>query len=815
MTGDSASCPSALLAEQLIATDGVRSTTACEQCGIVSFQHSFCRCLRCNLIHNKTRSCTVSALWKRAAIRGIIPDAQDVGGMDTMCPSCGARRWSSEKVSCCASGELVLPAFPDVPPELSAAILAPHVRQHIRAYNMSMSMASVGHSNLSLPDGTFVLGGKAYHRIGSLQPVNGTPHCFAQIFVLDVEQATDRRIAVMGGSTANVRREHLAALHSQLLAHNCWVQQFVAAARSDAVQLVWRCTDDLSAMQIGTLVAEPGNRRDIVVRRHDGQLMSLHDGHPLYHPLAYPLLFPLGTAGWHENMKTANVDYSKIREVTLTEWARYYLMHREAPTHWQKCERLALEFYCDVWAQVESRCAQFHRMPSQQAKYRGARVAAVEDQLSSGVHANNIGQPVIRMPSNFVGSARYYQQLYMDAMALPKKFGKPDLFITITCNPLWPEISAALPPRSHWHHHVDIVNRVFALKLRQFIKDIVKHEIFGPVKAYVYRVEWQARGLPHAHMLFILEEKVLSARHIDDIISAELPDPIADPELSELVLRHMLHPRCDVDTSYGCRQDSHGAVCDCIRGYPMDMCRETVVVADAYPKYRRRGRHTATLRDGRIITDNWVVPHNPFLLRRYRAHINIESCSHFRCFKYVYKYTFKPPDHTAVTVDEIEAHLAGRLLSASEAVYRLLALPLHKEWPSVVRLDIHLPHQQRMIFDPTADEAELLEQLTTTTSTLLGWFMLNREDAFARSLLYQDVPCFYHWHNSHWVKRVYTKVYFDLLLCVGLSHMLCRHSQWVVCTAFHTTMQNCLPCACCYVSSKVLHHLRMLQRLTE
>lgn len=97
--------------------------------------------------------------------------------------------------------------------------------------------------------------------------------------------------------------------------------------------------------------------------------------------------FPLGTAGWHENMKSANLDYSNIREVTLTEWARFYLMHRQAPTHWQKCERLALEFYCDVWAQVESRNAQFHRMPSQQAKYRGARVAVSSAIMPLAKHA--------------------------------------------------------------------------------------------------------------------------------------------------------------------------------------------------------------------------------------------------------------------------------------------------------------------------------------------------------------------------------------------------------------------------------------------
>lgn len=131
-----------------------------------------------------------------------------------------------------------------------------------------------------------------------------------------------------------------------------------------------------------------------------------------------------------------------------------------------------------------------------------------------------------------------------------------------------------------------------------------------------------------------------------------------------------------------------------------------------------------------------------------------EICAHFRCFKYVYKYTFKPPDHTAITVNEIDAHLSGRLLSASEAVHRLLALPLHKEWPNVVRLDIHMPHQQRMVFDPTADESDLLMQLASTTSTLMGWFALNIEDAFARSILYTDIPAFYTWQDGAWRRRL-------------------------------------------------------------
>jgi hypothetical protein len=474
------------------------ATSLCPQCNVLSFPHSYCLCQHCGFVHASTRDCRSSrlpALFRAAVTAGMEPVLNDVGAMDIECSYCGSRSWPTEKISCCAHGSLQLPPMPPVPSELSQAILATHVRQHIRSYNMAMAMASVGHTNISLPDGTFVLGGRAYHRVGSLLPLPGEMHAFAQIYVLDADQASERRAAVMGGTRSVIRRDCLERLHTLLSVHNACVQQFVQAANSDAPHLIWRSQDDLSSMQIGAIVAEPGTRRDIVVRKIGGTLQFIDDGHPLYHPLAYPLLFPLGTAGWSDSMQVANMDYSNIRRITLAEWGRYFLMHRDSVSHVQRCERLALEFYCDLWAQVESRNAQFHRSPAQQAKYRGARVAAMEDQLSSGVPAGEIGNPVVRLPSSFVGSARFYQQLYLDAMALPRHFGKPDLFITMTCNPHWPEIQSAVPLNSHWRHHPDIVARVFVLKMRCLIKDIVKMQIFGKVRAYVYRVEWQARGL--------------------------------------------------------------------------------------------------------------------------------------------------------------------------------------------------------------------------------------------------------------------------------------------------------------------------------
>ena len=50
------------------------------------------------------------------------------------------------------------------------------------------------------------------------------------------------------------------------------------------------------------------------------------------------------------------------------------------------------------------------------------------------------GIPVV-LPSSFSGSPRAMQQNYQDAMAIVAKYGKPDLFLTYTCNPKIREIT--------------------------------------------------------------------------------------------------------------------------------------------------------------------------------------------------------------------------------------------------------------------------------------------------------------------------------------------------------------------------------------
>lgn len=202
-------------------------------------------------------------------MNGSVPQMHHLGDMDRVCPHCHSRSWRDETVNCCASGAILLPNFPEAPAELSEVMYTSHFRSSIRKYNMALAMASVGHQNISLPDGMFTLGGKTFHRVGSLLPVAATPHAYAQIYMLDTEEASERRIRAMGRGAAQdaLRPAVLSQLHSWLMQHNPWVQQFVSAARSNLPRLVWRSSDDIATMQIGALVVQPGSKRDIVIER--------------------------------------------------------------------------------------------------------------------------------------------------------------------------------------------------------------------------------------------------------------------------------------------------------------------------------------------------------------------------------------------------------------------------------------------------------------------------------------------------------------------------------------------------------------------
>ncbi|KAL8140392.1 hypothetical protein V2J09_006413 [Rumex salicifolius] len=169
---------------------------------------------------------------------------------------------------------------------------------------------------------------------------------------------------------------------------------------------------------------------------------------------------------------------------------------------------------------------------------------------------NNIEKYVIP-PTLFIGGPRDMKRGYLNAMALVQRFGKPDLFLTMTCNLAWLEIQELMQPWETPQDHSDVVVRLFRAKVMHLKDLIIKKQIFGSVAAHVDVVEFQKRGLPHLHMLVILNstDKVRSSDQYDSYVRAELP-PLYDSLLRSRVVQYMMHGSCgSLNPHYGCMKE--------------------------------------------------------------------------------------------------------------------------------------------------------------------------------------------------------------------------------------------------------------------
>jgi Helitron helicase-like domain at N-terminus len=373
---------------------------------------------------------------------------------------------------------------------------------------------------------------------------------------------------------------------------------------------------------------------------------------------------------------------------------------------------------------------------------------------------------MVILPSSVTGSPRHMHEYSQDAMTYVRHFGRPDLFITFTCNSSWREIQENLLPGQTPVDRHDLIARVFKQKLTKLMGVICKGNIFGETQCWLYSIEWQKRGLPHAHILFWLKEKIHST-DVDKVISAELPDPTADPLLHELVTKNMMHGPCGkLNRNSPCMVDGK-----CTKRYPRALLQETQTGDDGYPLYKRRkpndGGFTTKIKmrsdngHQEIEIDNqWVVPYSPLLLKMFQAHINVEWCHSVQSIKYVLKYVHKGSDQAVFQVqkekkmmDEVEAFQLGRYISSNEAVWRILGMPIHERYPTVVHLSVHLENGQRVYFNVDNFHPENL--LEPPRTTLTAFFVLCQNDDFAKTLLYCDVPKYYTWQTSGktWQRR--------------------------------------------------------------
>ncbi|XP_047137902.2 uncharacterized protein LOC124814343 [Hydra vulgaris] len=258
--------------------------------------------------------------------------------------------------------------------------------------------------------------------------------------------------------------------------------------------------EEVAIVFVGDDGAPPASR-EIVIYPRGQPLRTISSMSANLDPLVYPIFFPRGDAGWHNQLEHNPDRATRVRNhVTLSQYYNYRLAVRQtfSPIFYGK--KLFQQYVVDAYVKVEGQRLAFIR--NNQNKLRSEQYDALHEHVINRANDLNVrpGRVVI-LPSSYVGSPRALKENFEDAMAVIKKYGKPDLFITFTCNPKWREIVENLNPGQTANDRPDLVCRVFKMKLKFFLEDIFKHGVLGKVVSHVQVIEFQKRGLPHVHIL--------------------------------------------------------------------------------------------------------------------------------------------------------------------------------------------------------------------------------------------------------------------------------------------------------------------------
>lgn len=333
------------------------------------------------------------------------------------------------------------------------------------------------------------------------------------------------------------------------------------------------------------------------------------------------------------------------------------------------------------------------------------------------------------------------------------RYGRPDYFLTFTANPNWSEIKANLRPGETAANRPDLVARVFRARFKKILRVLTKDHVLGKAIAWTYVIEFQKRGLPHAHLLLIVAaaDKPDTPAKIDRAVCAEIPDRLRDPTLYDLVANHMVHGPCGaLNPSCPCMKDGL-----CTKYYPKPWREETVVNLNGFPAYRRRELHPLPTVAKGVLDGRSIVPYNAFLLELWDGHLNVEVCTSIKAVKYLYKYTYKGPDRACFehVVDEVTDFLDARYVGAPEAAWRLFEFELHGRSHPIERLPVHLPLHQAVYFQ-NGHEQECVRQAMSRTTKLEAWFELNSAkdvdpltQALSHSLRYFELPDYFTWDS--------------------------------------------------------------------
>ncbi|KAL6501969.1 hypothetical protein OROGR_027102 [Orobanche gracilis] len=410
---------------------------------------------------------------------------------------------------CCLHGQISL-ALPRMPQDLwelytsSECCRAIHFRKRCRTYNNTTAFSSLGiiydetlvKSNKGIY--TLRIQGAVYHFIRDLMPTEGRGRQL-QLYFYDSENELQNRLSQSGDLDPHILEDII-----ELMKLNPYAVFF--RGLRDLVNLqeynIVLCADPYLDMRIYNLptvnqVAAIWNEitdvpaaqpHDIRVYAFPGKTHCVHYYYGCYDPLQFPLLFPYGESGWHTGIRRvsltsvvtharshhqcsgqeivyprghysgesilaaelANLDANKWKHNNVSAREFYCFLFQTRPTditNILRTGRLAQQYQIDCYVKIETQRLDYLRGEQMRANIRTESFEGIIDSMAckGKLMGSDVGQRFV-LPASYVGSPRDMRRRYLNALALVSEYGKPDFFITMTCNPNWPEIRTGLLP---------------------------------------------------------------------------------------------------------------------------------------------------------------------------------------------------------------------------------------------------------------------------------------------------------------------------------------------------------------------------------
>lgn len=134
------------------------------------------------------------------------------------------------------------------------------------------------------------------------------------------------------------------------------------------------------------------------------------------------------------------------------------------------------------------------------------------------------------------------------------------------------------------------------------------------------------------------------------------------------------------------------------------LCENTqFVINQGDPTYRHRPRAIPANLNNPQLDNQRIVPYNPYLSKKFNAHIIVEITASVKCFGYIFKYVTKGPDRARVNVtneeNEITDFRDARWIGSAKAARKIFGFKTHGASPPVQRMQIHKSECQEVTFN--------------------------------------------------------------------------------------------------------------------